>query len=82
MIMAPIDRSAKRNVHIYDTGDPKIVLGGLRLTNGVTNANFYQMIDILFIFHSDFSLRHENGSTIQRDDHPMQPGKYYVVSTG
>ena len=80
--MAPINRSAKRNVHIYDARDPNNVLGGLILTNGVTNDNFYQMIDILFIFHSEFSLRHENGSTIQKNDDPMRPGKYYVVSTG
>ena len=80
--MAPVDRSALRNVHIYDAGDPNNVLGGLHLTNGVTNENFYQMIDILFIFQGEFSLRHENGSTIQKNDHPLQPGKYYVSSTG
>ena len=39
------DRSAGRNVHIYDARDPDVVLGGLTLTNGVTNANFYSMVE-------------------------------------
>ena len=48
--MPPINRSAGRNVHIYDANDPTAVLGGLILVNGVTNANFYSMVEILIIF--------------------------------
>ncbi|KAF2177197.1 hypothetical protein K469DRAFT_733016 [Zopfia rhizophila CBS 207.26] len=61
--MPPINRSRKRNVHIYDANDPTTVLGGLRLANGVTNASFYSLY-----------------SQIEKDDHPLQPGKYFIVA--
>jgi hypothetical protein len=76
------DRSAGRNVHIYDANDPDTVLGGLVLTNGVTNANFYSMVDIVCIFTSQYFLREEAGTIIQRDDHPLHAGKYYIVTSG
>ncbi|KIW81612.1 hypothetical protein Z517_04638 [Fonsecaea pedrosoi CBS 271.37] len=76
------DRSAGRNVHIYDLNDPTTVIGGLRLLPGITNANFYAMIEIIVIFPSPFSLQNENETTIERDDHPLQPGKYYIVAKG
>lgn len=41
--MSAANRSAGREVHIYDANDPATVLGRLILTNGVTNANFYSM---------------------------------------
>ena len=78
--MPTTNRSAGRNVHIYDANDPTTVLGGLTLTNGVTNANFYSMVEILFIFTSTFFLR-EGDIVIQRDDHLLQPGNYYIVAT-
>ncbi|KAH0828295.1 hypothetical protein AYO21_07289 [Fonsecaea monophora] len=75
------DRSAGRNVHIYDLNDPTTVIGGLLLLPGVTNANFYAMIEIIVIFESPFFLQNENETKIEKDDHPLQPGKYYIVAT-
>jgi hypothetical protein len=80
--MPPINRSAGRNVHIYGSNDPDTVLGGLVLTPGVTNANFYSMAEILFIFQTTFFLRDEGKTKIEKDDHPLQSGKYYIVSDG
>jgi hypothetical protein len=80
--MPPIDRSGGRNVHIYDAKNPTIVLGGLILSNGVTNANFYSMIEILIIFTSTFFLQDKDGTKIEKDDYPLQPGKFYVIATG
>jgi hypothetical protein len=40
------------------------------------------MIEILLIFTDTFFLRDESGIQIERNDHPLQPGKYYVVATG
>jgi hypothetical protein len=80
--MPPIDRSFGRNVHIYDANSPNTVLGGLVLTNGVTNGNFYLMVKILIIFTSAFLLRDEAGTEIKKDDRPLQLGKYYIVTTG
>ncbi|KAF1815295.1 hypothetical protein P152DRAFT_455016 [Eremomyces bilateralis CBS 781.70] len=76
----PLNRSFGRDIHIYDANDPNAVLGGLVLTAGVTNANFYSMIEILFIFASPFYLRDEDKTKIEKDDHPLKPGKYYIVS--
>jgi hypothetical protein len=50
------NRSAGRDVHTYDVNDPTTVLGGLVVTNGVTNTNFYSTVEIIFIFSQDYSL--------------------------
>jgi hypothetical protein len=76
------NRSVGRDVHIYDAKDPNTALGGLILTKGVTNSNFYSMIEVFCIFDSSFSLRHENGTTIYRDSQPLHRGKYYIVTDG
>jgi hypothetical protein len=80
--MPPINRSGGRNVLIYDANNPTVVLGGLILSNGVTNANFYLMAEIFIIFISTFFLQDEHSTRIQKDDHPLQPGKYYIIATG
>jgi len=41
------------NVRIYRVGDTNTVLGGLIVTNGMTNLNFYSMVEIVFIFDTD-----------------------------
>jgi len=80
--MPPINRSLGRNVHIYDDKHPDSVIGGLVLTNGITNGNFYSMVEILIIFTSAFLLRDEGGVELKKDNRPLQPGKYYIVATG
>jgi hypothetical protein len=80
--MPVANRSAGRDVHIYDANDPTTVLGGLILTNGVTNGNLYSMVEIIFVFDHDYFLRDEGGITVQRDDHPLQPGSYYILTCG
>jgi len=79
--MSVASRSARRNVHIYDTNNPTTVLGGLILTNGVTNANFYSMVEIICIFDANFFLRDDSGLVIQRDEQPLQPGNYYIITS-
>ena len=74
----PSDRSAGRDVHFYDVKDPTKPLGGLILTNGITNQNFYSMLEILLICQEPLSLRDEAGIPIEKDDHPLQPGRYYI----
>src|SRR5271154_5311458 len=81
--MPPADRSAGRNVHIFDDNDRTTVLGGLILQPGVTNANFYAMIRIFVEFERrTFSLRNQSGIEIQKDHQPLQPGNYYIVTSG
>jgi hypothetical protein len=80
--MTSNNRSKGRDVHIYDAKDPTTVFGGLVLTNGITNINFYSIIEILVLFTSDFELRDEGDTKVERNDNPLQPGKYYIVSDG
>lgn len=80
--MAPTDRSRGRDVHIYDAKDPTTVLGGLILTNGVTNTNFYSMVEIIVLFTADFELLDEGNTKIDRNDNPLQPGRYYINAAG
>lgn len=75
-------RSLGRDVHIYNFNDPATELGGLVLTNGITNANFYSMVETVCIFDRGYFIRDEGGTTIQRDDHPLQPGNYYLLTNG
>ena len=44
-----MNRSVGRNVHIYDPNDPTEPLGGLVLCNGITNANFYAMMEVFVV---------------------------------
>jgi hypothetical protein len=81
--MPPIDRSADRNVHIYNDNDRTTVVGGLILNPGVTNANFYAMIRIFVeLERRAFSLRNQSGIEIQKDHQPLQPGNYYIITSG
>lgn len=75
-----VNRSVGRDVHIYDANDPTTVLGGLILTNGVTNANFYLMVEVFLLFDGKYVLRHEDGTELQRNDQPMRQGDYFIVT--
>lgn len=78
-------RSLGRNVHIYNANHPDTVLGGLVLNNGVTNANLYSMVGIIFRFDEYnyiLRLRNEAGIVIQDDNNPLQPGNYYILTSG
>ena len=78
------DRAAGRNVHIYDSMDPNTVLGGLTITKGITNTNFYSMVGIIFVFSTDYTLRrgHKSGPIIKKDDRPLQVGNYFIITAG
>ncbi|KAH8154384.1 uncharacterized protein LAJ45_00911 [Morchella importuna] len=77
------NRSLGRDIHIYAASDPTgPVLGGLILTNGVTNVNLYSMVDIILILSSIYHLQDARRSQLDRDDNPLQPGNYYVVTDG
>jgi len=78
--MASRDRSRGRDVHIYDFKNPSTVLGGLILENGVTNTNFYSMVEIIIL--CDFELQDKGGSKIEKNDDPLRPGDYYINATG
>ena len=72
------DRSLGRNVHIYGAKDTGTVIGGLVATDGMTNSNFYSMLEITYVLNKDYKLRYERGTIVKRDDNPLQPGKYFI----
>lgn len=75
----PPNRSLGRNVHFYKLGDPENPFGGLVLTDGITNKNFYAMIEILLTCQSSFSILDKDHAVVQLNDLPLQPGSYYVT---
>lgn len=60
-------RARARDVFFYDLRDPSIQLGGLVLTDGITNANFYSMVKIVVIISSTYFLQNDNSETLPRD---------------
>lgn len=76
------NRLAGRDVHIHDSNNPTEVLGGLILTNGVTNANLYAMINIIVEIRGTYFLRRDGGTVVPEDNAPLSPGNYYIVTTG
>lgn len=81
--MPAANRVEERNLHIYDARDPSKPLGGLILTEGVTNTNLYAMINILFIFESGFILRlDDDNRTVPDDCDALQQGNYQIVTKG
>jgi len=76
------NRSTGRDVHIYDANDPNEVLGGLILTHGVTNANFYSMVEVFVFINCEYVLRHEDDTVVMRDEQALRRGKYYIVTNG
>ncbi|POR31258.1 Uncharacterized protein TPAR_08530, partial [Tolypocladium paradoxum] len=66
----------------HDHRDQSTVLGGLVLTRGITNSNFYFMLDILLVIERNFSLRDDHGGTVPRDSQPLHPGNYAIVTDG
>ena len=49
--------------------DPTIERDGLVLAPGVTNKKIHPMVQIVFIFESDY----------ERNDDPLLQGKYYIT---
>ncbi|KAH8674538.1 HNH endonuclease-domain-containing protein [Tricladium varicosporioides] len=78
---APHDRSAGRDVHIFDASDRSTSIGGLILTAGVTNANLYNMIEIIAFFDGEYILQNESGIAIEKDNSTLLPGNYYINSS-
>lgn len=74
-------RGLGRNIHIYSS-NLCAILGGLVCTEGMTNRNFYSMVEIMFEFDSPFGLRKPGGEAIPRDDQCLEPGNYAISTDG
>lgn len=67
-------------MHIFDAKDRSNSIGGLRLSNGITCANFHTMIEILVIVDGNYIIQNENNTVIEKDESPLLPGNYYIIS--
>ena len=82
-IAMPTDnRFVGRDVHLYDAKDRETILGGLELNSGVTNANFYSMVEIFISFESDYVLLDEATVQVPRNGDPLQTGCYFIMTEG
>ncbi|ODA84327.1 hypothetical protein RJ55_02847 [Drechmeria coniospora] len=77
-----MSRSLLRDVFIYDLRNLDSLLGGLTATPGITNANFYTMVEIIIVTSSPFFLQNNNREEVLQDAQPLSPGNYFVVVDG
>ena len=80
--MPPDNRAHERDVFIYDSNHRDTLLGGLWIAEGTTNANLYCMVDIICIFTDTFDIRDNSERLVERDEKPLQPGNYFIVTNG
>ncbi|KAG0135407.1 hypothetical protein HOY82DRAFT_600875 [Tuber indicum] len=78
----PLDHSAVRNTFVSSSNDPDTKLGGIYASPGITNHNFHSMVEMICLFEENFVLRDESGDLVERDDYQLQPGNYYIATTG
>ncbi|KAG0638809.1 hypothetical protein HOY80DRAFT_129340 [Tuber brumale] len=76
--MPPVDRSALRNTYIYGSKNRTAVLGGLWVTNSVTNADLYSILEIFCSISSSYSLNDDSEHVVGRNGQQLQPGNYYI----
>ncbi|CAK7246303.1 MAG: hypothetical protein STHCBS139747_007930 [Sporothrix thermara] len=77
-----LDLNTLRNVKFADLRSPDVELGGLLVTSGMTNAIFYTIVAIAIDQDAaKFGLQDSsNGEAVARDDSPLRPGLYLIVS--
>ena len=83
-----MDRSACRNIHIFDSAHPDKPLGGVRQNGSITESNFLDMPGILLVMDGvqdgvqdvvPFIVQHRTSShTVTRTHHRLQIGDYDV----
>lgn len=59
-------RAARRNVHLCSFTAREVEIGGLVLNNGITHASLYSMVEIIIISQSEFTLRNDEDTAIER----------------
>ena len=79
---APRSHLVWRNANIYASDRQASLIGGLWIAKGITNANLYSMVEIFCTFSDTFYLRRFKGQLVERDQHPVQPGDYLLVTNG
>jgi hypothetical protein len=85
--MPRFDRSALHDVHIFDRNNPSESIAGLTVTRGMTNRTSLEIliVPVDLVVENDaafFYVNDEQGTTIEKNDAPLQQGNYYIVAQG
>lgn len=72
-----MDRSTGRIVFIYNANGDNELLGDLSNTQVITNKNFYEMLEIVLVFTSPYTLTLA-GDIVPRDGAELHRGDYFV----
>ena len=75
-------RTQFQNVFLLDLRHLEEILTGLVLTNGVTNRNFHQIVEIVLIIRGSYFIQDDDRQTLDRDMKPLLPGNYLLVADG
>lgn len=67
-------------VFIYNSQDNDKQLGGFVNNEGITNNNFFGLLEILLIFCSFYTLRLKSVGIVPHNDAQLLDKKYYVDS--
>jgi hypothetical protein len=62
------NRSVGWTVHLYNSTDTNNTIGGLILTNSVAQRNLYEMVEIIVVVTSEFTLRDGDDRIILKDE--------------
>ena len=73
-----MDRLEKRTVFIYNVKGDNEEIGGLGNTQGITNKKFYDMLEIILVFHSPCTLALAGGGAVPKDGAELKLGKYSI----
>lgn len=73
-----MDRSIGPTVFIYRATGDNEQLEGLVNTRGITNKNFYEMLEVILVFRSPYTLTLAGGHIVPKDTAPLKCGNYYV----
>ena len=67
----------------YDASSPTIALGGLYQSGCVSEANFLQMLSIVFLLNNPIRVQHRvSGETVSHRDVVLALGDYDIDSNG
>lgn len=78
----PGPRAQLHDLHIFDSDAQTRRIGGLHVTNGITNQLLHDMIEIIIVVPptGNWSLRNEHGHSVLRDGNQVLRGNYFIVA--
>jgi len=70
------------NMLIFGSKKCANVLGGLCVTDGITNANLYSRVEIFVSISNPWYLNDDSEDVVTRDGQHLEPRNYFVLTDG